>query len=237
MSEILAIIPAREGSRGIPMKNIQNIADKSLIEYAISSATASSKITRIIVSTNDNKVAEIAKSLNVEVPFMRPKRLSKSTSRILDVIKHALKFLKDNESYSPDIITILQPTSPLRKAETIDKSVLMLQRSRATSVLGVSKVKIHPFLSFYYEGKYLRPFKTDFQRYYQRQKFPLLMYPTGSIYTFWYKTLQRYNSYYGPRIRPIIIREEDSIDIDSIFDLFVCDMKIRYWQKYKRQFS
>jgi CMP-N,N'-diacetyllegionaminic acid synthase len=235
--EILAIIPARSGSKGIPLKNIQKIVNKPLIEYTITSAKKSSKITRIIVSTDDEKIAKISKSLGAEVPFIRPKKISNSNTPTMAVVKHTLKFLHETESYLPDIIVILQPTSPLRKTETIDKSILLLQKTNSTSVLGVSKVKIHPFLSFYHDTKYLKPLKSNFQNFYQRQKFPIVWYPTGSIYTFWHKTLLRYNSYYGPKIKPIFIDEEDSVDVDTIFDLFICDMKIKHWKKFKKRFD
>jgi len=234
---IVAIIPARSGSKGIPMKNIQKIAGRPLIEYTISSAKNSKKIDRVVVSTDSNKIARIAKQAGAEVPFLRPKKISGDSSSTLDVVKHTLRFLFNNQSYVPDIIIILQPTSPLRTTRLIDKSIRVLKKSDTTSVITVSKIKTHPYISFWYNKQYLKPFKSDFQKYNRRQKLPALYCPTGSIYTFWYETLKKYDSIYGPKIKPIIVKEaETNIDIDELFDLFISEMAIKYWGKYKKRF-
>ncbi len=236
MMKILAIIPARGGSKGIPMKNIQKLAGKPLIEYTISVAKKSKKVNRILVSTDNKKIAEISRLLGAEVPFMRPKKLSHDNSTGFDVIKHALNFLS-SQGYVPDIIVILQPTSPLRTTPMIDRSIEMLKNSDATCILSVSKVKTHPYSSFWYDGKYLKPFRQDFENHSLRQKKPNLYHPTGAIYTFWIKTLEKYGSIYGPRIKPMIMPDEINIDIDSPFDLFISEMKILHWDSYKKFFS
>jgi len=231
---ILGIIPARGGSKGIPFKNIQKLAGKPLIEYTILSAKKSKYIDKVIVSTDNEKIAKISKSAGAEVPFMRPKKFSNDKSPTIDYVKHALEFLSTHQSYVPDIVLILQPTSPLRTTEVIDKSIEMLKKSNATCVLGVSKIKNHPYLSFWHSGKYLKPFKKNFQKYYQRQKFPVLYYPTGSIYTFWRKTIEKYDSFYGPKIKPLLIDDETKIDVDDKYDFFVGEMTLLNWQKYKK---
>lgn len=236
MMKVLGIITARSGSKGIPMKNISKLAGKPLIEYTISAAKSSKMIDKLIVSTDSKKIASISKSLGAEVPFIRPRSLAKDTSLSIDVVKHALQFLHVHQSYIPDIILILQPTSPLRTAKMIDKSIKMLQKSHATSVLSVAKVKTHPYISFWYDKKYLKPFKTRFEKFSRRQKYPVLYHPTGSIYVFWHITLQKYNSIYGPKIKPLV-ENEFNPDIDDIFDLFVSEMKILHWKNYKKRFS
>lgn len=236
--QVLAVIPARSGSKGIPMKNIQKLAGKPLIQYTISSARNSKNIDRIIVSTDSYEIAKISKLAGADVPFLRPKKFSLDSSSTLDVVKHALRFLSLNQSYIPDIIVILQPTSPLRTINTIDKSIEILKKSNATSVVSVSKIKEHPYASFWYRKKYLKPFKPNSQKYYRRQDIPPLYYPTGSIYTFWHNTLKKYNSIYGPKIKPMIIKEDEfNLDVDNVFNLFTCEMTIRYWKKYKKRFS
>ena len=232
---ILAIIPARGGSKGLPLKNIQNLVGKPLIVHTITSAKKSRLIDKIIVSTDDKKIAQISENACAEVPFLRPQKISQDNSSTLAVIKHALRFLYVNQSYVPDIIIILQPTSPLRTTKIINKAIKMLKTSNATSVLSVTKIKTHPYGSFWHKKKYLQPFSRSFSKYNQRQKYPILYYPTGDIYAFWYKTLKKYNSIYGPKIKPLII-EDHSIDIDGLFDLFICEMKILYWEKYKKSF-
>ncbi len=233
---ILAIIPARGGSKGIPLKNLQKLAGKPLIEYTIQSAKKSKKIDRIIVSTDNENIAKTVKKLGIQVPFLRPKNIAKSNSPAVDYVKHALKFLSSKEKYVPNIVIILQPTSPIRKEGMIDKSILILKKSRASCVISATKIKTHPYFSFRYdEKKYLKPFKSDFQKYFQRQKFPDLFYPTGGIYTFWSNTLKKYDSIYGPRIKPLIIDQEDSVDIDNVFDLFISEMRLLFWEKYKKK--
>jgi len=112
-----------------------------------------------------------------------------------------------------------------------------LKKSNASSILTVSKIKTHPYGSFWYNKKYLKPFKPYFNRYNQRQKYPPLYYPTGAIYTFWFKTLKKYDSIYGPRIKPLITEDEFNIDIDNMFDLFISEMKLLHWEKYKKGYS
>lgn len=233
---ILAIVPARGGSKEIPLKNICKVAGRPLLEYTIVAAKKSKYLDRIIVSTDNNKIAKIATSLGAEVPFIRPKNISRDDSSTVDVVKHALDFLS-LESYIPEIILVLQPTSPLRTTTMIDKSIMLLQNSNATSVLSVSKIKTHPYASFWLKNEYLHPFKSDFKKYHQRQKYPDLYYPTGAIYTFRYDTLKQYDSFLGTRILPIIVEQENSVDIDSKFDLFISEMSMLYWKKFKKRFS
>ena len=123
---ILAIVPARGGSKGIPHKNIQELAGKPLIFYTINAAKKSKHIAKIIVTTDSKKIAKISTSYGAEVPFLRPKNISQDGSSTLQAIKHVLREIKNNQSYIPDMILILQPTSPLRTTELIEdrKSVV-----------------------------------------------------------------------------------------------------------------
>ena len=231
--EVLAIIPARGGSKGIPMKNIQKLAGKPLISYTISAAKNSKLISKIIVSTDNKKIAKIAKASGVEVPFLRPKKISSDNSSNLVVIKHALDFLKTKEDYEPEIIIWLQPTSPLRTSAKIDESIKLLRNSNADSVLSVTKSHLHPYRSFWFEKKYLRPFKAEFQKYYQRQLRPDIFSPTGEVYTFWHKTLKKYNSQFGKKIKPLFAKKDEFIiDIDNPYELFICEMYLKHWKNF-----
>jgi CMP-N-acetylneuraminic acid synthetase len=235
--EILGIIPVRKNSRGIPLKNIQKINGVPLVEYTIKTAKKSQKISRLILSTDSNQIAKIAKKLDIEVPFLRPKKYSKNNSPTSDVILHTLDYLKKKESYEPDIITILQATSPLRQSSSINKSIRLLVNSNATSILGVSEMKQNPFIAFTLgSNKFLKPYMKNFQKFFQRQKFPKFYYPSGSIYTFWKKTLEDYGNIYGPRIKPLIVSKEESIDIDDILDLFIAENVVKNWNSYKKKF-
>lgn len=234
--KVLGIIPARGGSKGIKLKNIQKLAGKPLITYSIQAATKSKQFDKIIVSTDNKKIANIAKNSGAEVPFLRPRKISQDNTSIIDVVRHVIHRLKIEQNYVPDIIVILQPTSPLRSVSTIKNSINMLKKSNATCILAVSKIKTHPYSSFYLIDGNLKPFKINFEKYSQRQDRPTLYHPTGSIYTFWYDTLRKYDSLYGPRTKPIIA-DEDDVDIDSKFDLFISEMILLHWKKYKKFYN
>ena len=231
--KILAIIPARCGSKGIRRKNLQKLSGKPLIVHTIIAAKKTKSINKIIVSTDDKEIEKISKNNGAEVPFLRPKQISKDTSSIIEVIKHALKFLQENQSYVPDIIILLQPTSPLRTSQLITKTINTLKKSKATSVITVSKITKHPYASYWLKNDFLKPFEKNFTKYSRRQEFPDLFFPTGAVYTFWYDTLKKFNSLHGPKIKPIVVHDED-IDIDNLRDLFFAEMMLKNWKKYKK---
>ena len=231
--KILAIIPARCGSKGIRRKNLQKLSGKPLIVHTIIAAKKTKSINKIIVSTDDKEIGKISKNNGAEVPFLRPKQISKDTSSTIEVIKHALKFLQENQSYVPDIIILLQPTSPLRTSQLITKTINTLKKSKATSVITVSKITKHPYASYWLKNDFLKPFEKNSAKYSRRQEFPDLFFPTGAVYTFWYDTLKKFNSLHGPKIKPIVVHDED-IDIDNLRDLFFAEMMLKNWKKYKK---
>ena len=234
--KILAIIPARANSKGIPSKNIQKLGELPLIAHTIRSAKKSTKVNRIIVSTDNKKIAKIAMEYGADVPFLRPKKISRNSSSTLDVVQHTIQYLQKVENYTPDIITILLPTSPFRSPDLIDKSIKLLKKTNATSVVSVFKSKEHAFKAFLPNRGFLKPFKSDYKKYYQRQKLPDFYYTTGAAYTFWFDTLKKFGHYYGPRIKPLISHYyEMNVDIDSIFDLFIAEMTLKHWKNYSKK--
>lgn len=230
--EILGIIPARGGSKGISEKNIVKLGGIPLIEYTIREALKSKFIKKVIVSTDNKKIEKIAKLRGAEVPFLRPKSISGDLSPTISTIKHALKFLKEKEEFTSEIITILQPTSPFRTRIMIDNSIRLLRNSKSSSVISVSRLKKHPYSSFILKNKILKPYKKDFENFSLLQKTPPLYFPTGAIYTFWSSNLNN-NSIYGKKIKPMIIEDEImNLDIDTPFDLFIAEMVIKNRKKY-----
>lgn len=139
--EILAVIPARGGSKGIPNKNIRVFAGKPLIAHTIGQAKLSKCISRIIVSTESEHVAAIARRHGAEVPFLRPKYLAEDKSLVVDAIVNLLEKLKKDENYSPDLLVLLQPTSPLRQPNDIDNVVDLLLRRRTNAALSVCRTE------------------------------------------------------------------------------------------------
>ena len=234
--KILAIIPARANSKGIPSKNIQKLGELPLIAHTIRSAKKSTKVNRIIVSTDNKKIAKIAMECGADVPFLRPKKFSRNSSSTLDVVQHTTQYLQKVENYTPDIITILLPTSPFRSPDLIDKSIKLLKKTNATSVVSVFKSKEHAFKAFLPNRGFLKPFKSDYKKYYQRQKLPDFYHTTGAAYTFWFDTLKKFGHYYGPRIKPLISHyNEMNVDVDSIFDLFIAEMTLKHWKNYSKK--
>lgn len=143
--KILTIIPARSGSKGIKNKNIVNLNRKPLIYYTINEALKSKYITRIIVSTDDEEIANIAKELGAEVPFLRPSFLAEDTSKTIDTIIYSIEKLKEiGQEY--DYVVLLQPTQPLRRSWHIDEAIELIINKKETSLVSVSKVKEHPIL-------------------------------------------------------------------------------------------
>ena len=234
--KILAIIPARANSKGIPSKNIQKLGELPLIAHTIRSAKNSTKVNRIIVSTDNKKIAKIAMECGADVPFLRPKKFSRNNSSTLDVVQHTTQYLQKVENYTPDIITILLPTSPFRSPDLIDKSIKLLKKTNATSVVSVFKSKEHAFKAFLPNRGFLKPFKSDYGKYYQRQKLPDFYHTTGAVYTFWFDTLKKFGHYYGPRMKPLISHyDEMNVDVDSVFDLFIAEMTLKHWKNYSKK--
>lgn len=137
--QILAIIPARGGSRGIPHKNIRNFAGKPLIAHSIEVAIAAPSVHRTVVSTDDVAIAESAKKYGAEVPFLRPAELAGDSSQVVDAVIHLLESLKRTEKYEPTHVMLLQPTSPLRTSDDIEKAVALLRERNADSLVSVCR--------------------------------------------------------------------------------------------------
>lgn len=149
---ILGIIPARGGSRGVPGKNIRLLGGKPLLSYTIEAALRS-KIDRTIVSTENKKIAAIAKECGAEVPFMRPRELATDTASSLSVLLHALQYMEKKEGYHPDVVAFLQPTSPFRTWKHINAGLEMLLSSNVDSVIGICEVEFHPYFMYEKDGE------------------------------------------------------------------------------------
>ena len=144
--EILALIPARGGSKGIPRKNLLVLAGKPLVAYSIEQALASRYITRTIVSTDDAEIADVARRYGADVPFVRPSELAQDLSPDLDVFRHALAWLRDRERYHCDLVVHLRPTAPVRRLALIDSAIeTMLRQDDADSLRAVSRSEQTPY--------------------------------------------------------------------------------------------
>lgn len=217
---IVAIIPARGGSKGLPNKNIRKLLGQPLIYYSIKTALKSKLVDRVIVSTDSEKIAKIAKKCGAEVPFKRPAYLAADTAHTPPVIQHAVKFLKEKENYHPDIVVTLQPTSPLRKEEDIDKMIKILVKNNYDSIISIQNVgSHHPWWMSKMKNNKLVPFldKLDADPYnLERYQLPRVFQQNGSIYITKTKALFEKNN--------IIIKENcGAYLMDNIYSLEIDD--------------
>jgi CMP-N,N'-diacetyllegionaminic acid synthase len=156
--KILALIPARGGSKGIPRKNIYPIAGKPLIAYSIQQALESKYITRVIVSTDDEEIADISRKWDAEIPFMRPAEISQDQSLDIEVFDHALRWLKENEDYQPELVIHLRPTGPVRNVADIEQSIeTILAHPEADSLRSVHIAKQNPYKMWFVGNGLLKP--------------------------------------------------------------------------------
>lgn len=224
MQEILAIIPARGGSKGIPRKNLVEINKTPLVAHSIQHALASKTITRVIVSTEDPEIAEVSRTYGAEVPFLRPAELAED--HVLDhpVFHHVLTRLKDESNYEPDLVVHLRPTTPLRRIEWIDEGIAkLLAHAAGDSLRSVSKPGQHPYRMFRIgEDGFLDPImKTEHPLPYllRRQDLPAVYYYNCVLDITRPATVLQKGSMTGDRIVPFILPEDEVIDVDTPRDL------------------
>lgn len=160
-TDILALIPARGGSKSIPRKNILPLAGKPLIAYSIEQALAARHITRVIVSTDDEEIAWVAREHGAEVPFMRPAEFAQDLSPDIDVFRHTLTWLRDHETSLPELVVHLRPTGPARRVELIDEAIeRILAHPEADSLRSVSSPIQTPYKMWRIEEGHMRPLVT-----------------------------------------------------------------------------
>jgi CMP-N,N'-diacetyllegionaminic acid synthase len=213
--KILSIIPARGGSKEIPLKNIVKVGGKPMLSYSIHSSLGSSLITRTIVSTDNEKITKIAKKMNAEV-IKRPKNISNDSSQLEPVISHVLKFLKRKENYSPDIVVLLQNTSPLRNSTHIQEAIKLLLTKKYDSVL--SGFHSHRFL-WTSKGKIVFPINYDPKKRPNRQKLNNQFVENGAIYITTYLAFQKSKCRISGKIGLYEMSKKYSVDIDTKEDL------------------
>lgn len=217
---ILALIPARGGSKSIPRKNIRLFAGHPLIAWSIAAALASETVTRTLVSTDDEEIAAIARRYGAETPFLRPAECSADSTPDLPVFQHALHWLAENEDYHPEIVVQLRPTSPFRRVWHIDRAVeALIQRPDADAVRTVCVPFQNPFKMWRItaDGLMQPLIQTSFREAYNmpRQALPEAYWQTGYVDAAWSDTLLTKDSMTGDRILPLVIDPSEWIDIDS----------------------
>lgn len=223
--EILGVIPARGGSKGIPRKNLASLGGRPLIAHTCDAARESRRLTRVVVSTDDEDIAAAARCLGVEVPFLRPAALGADDTPMLDVLLDLLSTF-ERGGYRPDAIVLLQPTSPFRRAQHIDAAIELLISSRADSVVSVVAVphQFTPSSLMRLDGDRLVPADAA-PGPMRRQDKPALFARNGpAVVAARTPLLLEQHVLYGPDTRALVMSREDSLDVDDGFDLEMAEL-------------
>jgi CMP-N,N'-diacetyllegionaminic acid synthase len=217
--KVLAIIPARGGSKGVPGKNIKLLSGKPLIAWTITEAKKSKFIDRTIVTTDDDKIIKVSKEWGAEVPFKRPEHLSQDDTPGIEPVLHAMDYFKDYE-----YIVLLQPTSPLRTVEDIDQSIRMCITNDKDSCVSFTESNSTPYWMYHIssDGK-LKQVIDQKNIPYQRQKAEKVYELNGAIYVCSAGLLKRSRSFIHEDTLPYIMPQERSVDIDTMEDFHFCE--------------
>lgn len=228
--KILAIIPARGGSKRLPRKNLLELSGKPLISYTIEAAKNSKYIDKVVVSTDNDEIAEISKQYGAEI-IKRPKDIATDKAKSADAVLHTLKVLE--KDYAPDIFVLLQPTSPLRTAQDIDKAIKIFLSDKHDSVISVSEVP-KPVIHYSFSpGKdYLKPifswkYLKDFYRDRVRELNKKLYLENGAIYVIAPRSFKKYKRFTLSKTFPYVMPKNKSIDIDTKEDFWLCEKFIK----------
>lgn len=215
---ILAIIPARGGSKGLPRKNVLPLLGEPLIAYTIKEAKKSKYITRIIVTTDDDEIAGISLKYGAEVPFRRPKELAGDNTSTNDVIEHVLNVIVKEEEKLPDIICLLQCTSPLRTVSDIDSTIEKMLKTNSDSAVAVCEVESNPYWTNIFEGERLEYFLEEGKNITRRQDLPKIYEINGAVYVARTESFKKYKTLETPNMTGYVMEKEKSIDIDTLID-------------------
>ena len=228
MRELLALVTARGGSKGVPHKNMKLLQGKPLIAWSIEAAKESPSVGRIVTSTDDEEIAEVARGWGSEVPFRRPPELARDVSPHIQVVVHALEWLERYEGYRPEYVLLLQPTSPLRTTEDIEAAVAIAEARNADAVVGVEESPHHPFLvKRLAEDGTLADFVTTDMAYLRRQDLPMAYVVNGAIYLNRREPLLSEETFLPRQTYPYVMPQERSMDIDTPWDWFLVELVLR----------
>lgn len=223
---ILGLIPARGGSKGLPRKNIKPLLGKPLITWTIEQALASKYLDRVVVSTDDKEISDISKKYGAEIPFMRPKELAEDNAKGIDVVLHAIDWLKENDKRKQyDLIMLLQPTSPLRLTEDIDMAIELLFLKEAKAIVSVCEVDHHPLWSntLPEDGCMKNFIKKEIMNK-NRQELPVFYRLNGAIYLTYCNYIKQCRSFIGKDTFAYIMPRERSVDIDNKMDFKLAEI-------------
>lgn len=220
--KVLALIPARGGSKGVPRKNVRMLGGKPLIAWTIEAATQSKYIDRVMLSSEDEEIIEVAKKWGCDVPFVRPKELAQDDTPSMEVILHGIEQVKGY-----DYIVLLQPTSPFRTTEDINKCIEKCVENNQESCVSIVEVSQNPYWMYTVkENEVLNPLIEIDDKYYQRQKLPKTYILNGAVYVASIEWLKQSKSFLSKNTTSVEMTKEKSIDIDTMLDFKVASLLI-----------
>jgi len=232
-SSILGLICARGGSKGVPGKNKKPLMGKPLIAYSIEAALGCSMLERVLVSTDDPEIRDIALEYGADAPFLRPDELASDTAKQIDAIIHATRFAEDEKGAPYDMICLLQPTCPLRRGEDIAGTLSLMLETGSDSAITVTDVGGRHPMTLYtrQESGLLSPYlSTADSAGTQRQDFQDLYWRTGAVYAMKRDIVVEQRALYGASTSGYMVPEESAFNIDCPFDWDLCEAYMMYKQ-------
>lgn len=228
MENVLGIIPARSGSKGIPNKNLRELAGKPLLGYVAEAARAAGVFDRIVLTTDSEEIAELGRRVGLETPFVRPKELAEDDTAMLPVLQHAVRFLED-EGWKPQIVVLLQPSSPLRTPQHIADAVEKLKGGNCDSVVSVIEIPhvFAPQKALRVEDGFIRFWSDEAGSITRRQQLEPTYAREGTVYAVWRDVLMNNNSIYGDRCMPFVLPAEESLNLDTLDDWDRAEKKLK----------
>jgi CMP-N,N'-diacetyllegionaminic acid synthase len=231
---LLMLIPARGGSKGILNKNLKEVHGKPLISYAIANALDAENIDKVVVSTDDETIASVAKEFGAEVPFIRPPELASDEVSLIPVAQHASQEMLAL-GFEHDQVASLQPTAPLLSGQSIDDAINLMKNSKCDSVGSISQIENHPYTAqkMISDGK-ITPLMPEKEHFLHRQDRPVLYSYTGGFYLRQRGLLENWSGLdrcMGNDRRGVIVNKYEALDINSPFDLELLDAYLRSIKK------
>jgi CMP-N,N'-diacetyllegionaminic acid synthase len=217
---VLGLIPARGGSKGVPRKNIKLLGGKPLLQYTAEAALAANGLSQVILSTDDEEIAEIGRQCGLDVPFMRPPELAEDETPTLPVVQHAVRWM-ETRGHHFDAVCLLQPTNPFRQAYDVDGCIDLFERSGADSVVSMLPVPLeyNPHWVYFRDQEGWCSLSTGEQTPIpRRQSLPPAFHREGSVYVTRRDVLIEQNSLYGQRVQGYLLESLSRINIDTLHD-------------------
>jgi CMP-N,N'-diacetyllegionaminic acid synthase len=220
---VFGVIPARGGSKGLPGKNLRVLGKLSLIGHAVASARESARLTRFIVSTDSPALADEARRHGAEVPFQRPADLASDEAGMVPVLQHAVRWLEATGA-RPDLVVTLQPTSPFRTGDDIDRTVAQVIDTGSDSAQTVTEAGYHPFFMKTLDGDRTVALFADGHKYVRRQDAPTVYQPSGAVYVTRRDVLMTEGRVLGADNRAIVQGFETAVNIDTEWDFLLAEL-------------